>query len=202
VNSSRSLQSLEVSRLVTGMISASRLDKAFYARLKREVSLSQDAWVAMVLACVATNIGADIFEAQRYQASRHVAILHTLWYTVGGLVGFYLWTFMVTWVSNSFFRGQSDYGEVRRLVGFAYAPLVLWAFSWLPGDIGPLIALAGIAWSLVTRYFAVKEALGSGHFRAILTSVLSLLLMTVVIAVIAIAAVLATHAMGVSFGIP
>ena len=174
--------SLDVNRLVTGMIRASRLDQTFYGELRSDTSWTQDAWIVVIVVSILGAIGAFLGTLLSLH-SIFGAVGQLIWQIVAGVGGFALWAFLVTWVGNSWFKGQGDFGEVQRLLGFAYSPRILSVVSFIP-CIGPLIALVGAIWSLVTGYFAIKDALGQDNTNAILTIVVSFVIVIVVTAVI------------------
>lgn len=71
----------------------------------------------------------------------------------------------------TFFRGpdtETDYLEVLRTTGFAFAPACLAVFSFVPpGDLGLVILAVARVWSLVATVVAVRQALDFTTGRAI-----------------------------------
>ena len=74
-------------------------------------------------------------------------------------------------VGATFLRGpetETDYAEVLRTVGFAFAPGVLFLFGFLsPAPLGLAILGIGRAWVLVASIVAVRQALDFSTWRAI-----------------------------------
>jgi hypothetical protein len=101
---------------------------------------------------------------------------------------------MVTWlvasafsymVGATFFRGpetETDYPELLRTTGFAFAPGVLAVFAWLEPTALGLGALAlARAWVLVASIVAVRQALDFTTARAIGTYAVSYLFMVLML---------------------
>ena len=108
-----------------------------------------------------------------------LAIGTFIWTAVWGVASFYLWVFIVQWIGVRLFKGQGDFGEVQRCLGFAYAPRVLGIFAIIP-CVGWLAALAGSIWSAVAGYFAIQEALDQDTTNALLTIIISWVVVFVV----------------------
>jgi hypothetical protein len=101
---------------------------------------------------------------------------------------------IATWLASSafaymvgatFFRGpetETDYAEVLRTTGFAFAPGVLAGFAWLqPEELGLAAVVVARIWVLVASVVAVRQALDFTTLRAIGTYGLAFLLMFLVL---------------------
>jgi hypothetical protein len=88
-------------------------------------------------------------------------------------------------VGATFLRGphtQTDYAEVLRTTGFAFAPGLLLFFVWVPPEEVGLVAwTVGRAWILVAAVVAVRQALDFSTLRALATFGASALLMWLVL---------------------
>jgi hypothetical protein len=74
-------------------------------------------------------------------------------------------------VGATFFKGpetETDYREVLRTTGFAFAPGLLRLFAFVtPPKLGVAITVSGDAWMLVCGIVAVRQALDFTTARAI-----------------------------------
>ena len=62
---------------------------------------------------------------------------------------------------------ETDYAEVLRTTGFAFAPGILFALGWLPDPIGLSALALGRLWILVACIVAVRQALDFTTIRAV-----------------------------------
>ena len=168
---------IDINRIISGVIRAARFDKTFFAEVEKDTSYSQDALVVVVVVSVVGALGS--FIASLFGGSLLHAIGGFIWSAVWGVAGFFLWTFLVQWIGTQFFKGQGDFGEVQRCLGFAYGPRILGILAIIP-CVGWLAALAGAIWSAVAGYFAIQEALDQDNTNAILTVVVSWVIVVVV----------------------
>jgi hypothetical protein len=75
-------------------------------------------------------------------------------------------------VGTRLFGGTADWGELLRTLGFAQAPRVLNVLGIIP-VLGPLVMLVVWLWVLVTQVVAIRQALDVDTGKAILTAVVS-----------------------------
>ncbi|UCC63724.1 MAG: YIP1 family protein, partial [Anaerolineae bacterium] len=99
------------------------------------------------------------------------------------VAGYFLWAFVTSWVGVNLFQAQTDFPEMQRVIGFAYAPNVLGIVSFIP-CIGWLISLAGSLYALALSVLAVKEGLDVEWPEAIITCVAGWVVNFVLVSVI------------------
>jgi hypothetical protein len=97
------------------------------------------------------------------------------------IAGLVLTWFLTSWllrvIGNRLTRGSGQpvtAGEMRRLVAWGYSPSLAWYLLPIP-IVGPMLALLGWLWSLVTGIMAVRVAFGVGIGRAIVIRVAAFL---------------------------
>ena len=73
-----------------------------------------------------------------------------------GVIGWLVWSAMSLVVGRYAFAGTSDYGEMLRVIGFAFAPLAIGIIPWL-GFVGAL-------WSLVAAVIAIREGVDNLYY--------------------------------------
>lgn len=93
-----------------------------------------------------------------------------------GIVRWALWVTVVLMVGGGLLRTsgtQTSWGEMGRVLGFAYAPGVLSIFSWVPA-VGEIFFLAGFLWTVAAAVMGVRQAMDfEGTGRAILVVVIA-----------------------------
>jgi hypothetical protein len=75
---------------------------------------------------------------------------------------------------------------MRRLVAWGYSPSLAWYLLPIP-IVGPMLALVGWFWSLVTGIMAVRAAFGIGIWQAVVIRVAAFLAAVGVVILIAVA---------------
>ena len=142
--------------LPRSVIRAAMLDVEFYDHVEHDRSATLPAFIVVVIATASSGLGAAI-------ATEANIALGTLGGAVTGVIGWLVWSGVSLLVGRHAFSGTADYGEMIRVIGFAYAPLAIGVVPWL-GFIGAL-------WSLVAAVIAIREGLDFSTLRAVVTMV-------------------------------
>jgi hypothetical protein len=177
---------MDFNRILSGMISAARLDVPFYDKVEHDVSYTNDARAVVVLVAILGGIGTFLGSLRNIGG----AIVGLLLGVVVGVAMFYLWAFLVHFVGTRLFKGTGDFGEVERCLGFAYSPRILALLSFVP-CVGGLVGLAAWLWLIATGFIAVREALDLDNTNAALTMVIATVIVVIVSAVIGVIALAA-----------
>ncbi len=122
----------------------------------------QAALVVFIVALV-TGVGTALFSTFTDSSALWGAVGAIAW----ALIGWLIWSAVSFFVGTALFQGQATFGEMLRVIGFAYAPQVL---SIIP-CIGGLI---GIIWSLIAGFIAIRQGLDLDDLRAFLTVLVGL----------------------------
>lgn len=153
------------------MIGAAKLDPGIYEEVEADVTANRQAFAVVVLASLATGIGAGIGGL----ILNGVAWL--FWGLLIGLgtsiAGWLLWALFAYWLGTRIFKGpetEATYGQLVRTLGFANSPGILRFFSFVP-FVGGMIAFLASIWVLVAGVIAVRQALDFSTWRAIGTCV-------------------------------
>lgn len=168
--------------IIQRMIRAARLDTAFYNEVEQDTSLNGEALTVVVIASVASGIGAGggSLIAGNGFGSAAVSLVVGI---IVAIAGYFIWAWLTQFIGTRFFGGVGDFGELRRTLGYAYAPNILGIFNLIP-CIGPLVGLVGSLWALVAGIIAVREALDFDSTKAILTVVIGWVIVFVISAII------------------
>ncbi len=80
-------------------------------------------------------------------------------------------------VGTKLFKGEATFGEMLRVIGFAYAPQMLGIVPCIGGIVGGI-------WSLIASYFAIKEGLDLDDTGTIVTILVGWLVTVVISAIV------------------
>ncbi len=158
--------------MVNRMIRAAMLDAQVYEEVEHDPSKDQEALFVVILIALVNGILSlpiNLLFGRGFATSVLMLIFGVIW----AVVGYFLYAYVAYWVGVSLFHGTADVGELRRTLGYAYTPAI---FFWVP-CIGWLIAPI---WLLATGVVAVRQALDVDTGKAVLTVLISVVVLWVV----------------------
>jgi hypothetical protein len=172
---------MDFNRMINGIIRAIKLDSAFYEEVEQDPSYDRDSLAVVILASLLGGIGGLISMAMSGNILQ--AIIAFVVTVVLTLVGFFLWVWIATFVGTKLFKGTGKFENVKRAMGFAYAPQLLNILSFIP-CLGGIIGLVAWVVSVIAGVKAVRQALNQDNTNAILTVVVSAIVVFIITAAI------------------
>ena len=151
---------MKIPAIVENPVRAAMLDVDFYNRAEADTSLNVQAAIVVVVANGLAGIGSAF--ATESTSARDVGIAMALG-IVSGVVGWLVWAAVADFVGTRIFKGTSDFGEMRRVIGFAYAPLAIGIVPWL--------GFIGAAWVLLAAVVAIREGMDFSTKRSVATMI-------------------------------
>ncbi len=167
--------------MIERMRRAAMLDINLYEEVEHDPSLNDEARLVVILVAAAGAVGALL--AGLISGDFVTALAGAVISAVTYYIGWYIWSYAVLIVGTKLFGGTADFGEVSRSIAYAYTPNVLRVFAFVP-VVGGLLMLVGSIWSLVTGIVAIRQAMDFGTGKAIITAVISWVILSVVIALV------------------
>lgn len=143
--------------MIKNVVSALLLDTAFYSDVAEDRSLMGQAVVVTGFANLFAGIGAAFATESAFLAGALVGV-------ATGYVGWLVWSGVAFLIGVRVFGGDSDYREMLRVIGFAYAPLAIGIVPWL--------GFVGAAWALFAAVIAIRASMEFSTKRAIATTAL------------------------------
>jgi len=147
---------MKLPSIIENPVRAAMLDVDFYNRAEIDTSLNVEAAVVVIVANGLAGIGSAI--ATESTAPRDFAIAMALG-ILSGIVGWLVWSFVADLVGTRIFKGTSDFGQMRRVIGFAYAPLSIGVVPWL--------GFIGAVWVLLAAVIAIREGMNFSTKRSV-----------------------------------
>jgi uncharacterized membrane protein len=173
---------LDFNAVLSRVIRVLTFDLTVFQEVEDDTTATQQAWAVVVIAAVASGIGAAIGSLIGGGGFGGL-ILGLIASPILALIGYFLWAFVTSWVGVNMFQAQTDFEEMQRVIGFAYAPNVLGIVSFIP-CIGWLISLAASLYALVLSVMAVKEGLDVDWPQAIITCIIGWVVNFILVSVI------------------
>jgi len=149
------------------MIGAAMLNPDVYEEVEADESATAQAAGVVALAAVAGAIGA-------YRSGTHGMVAAI----ISAFVAWGLWAGVTYIVGTRLFNGTATWGELLRTLGFAQAPGLLAVVGIIP-FFGGLVTLAAWIWVLVASIVAIRQALDFDTGKALLTPIISFVVVVV-----------------------
>lgn len=164
-------------QLIPRMIGAARLNAATYEEVEHDTKATTQALIVVVLAAIAAGIG------RLGDDDPGRGLIGGL---LGGILGWAVFAALVAFVGTRLLAAattSSNWGEVARVLGFAYTPQLLAVVGFIP-IFGPLVAFVGAIWSLIASVIGVRQALEMSTGRAIAVCVIAFVVNLIVVGII------------------
>ncbi len=172
---------MDFDRMINGIIRAIKLDATFYEEVEQDPSYDQESLGVVILASLIGGLGGLISVVMTGKILQ--AILAFIVSVILTLIGFFLWVWVATYIGTRFFKGTGQFDNLKRAMGFAYAPQLLNVLSFIP-CLGAIIALIAWVLSVIAGVIAVRQSLNQDNTNAILTVVVSAIVVFIVLAII------------------
>ncbi len=127
--------------MIENAIRAARLDVDFYNTVENDASYTGQAGLLVAVVGLLTGIGNSFLVDGLW--------LPVVWGVIAALVGWVIWSFITDFVGRTFFDGESDFGQMQRVLGYAQAPMAI--------GVIPALSFVGAIWALVAAVVAVRE---------------------------------------------
>ncbi len=167
---------IDFAGMINRMIRAAMLDVQVYEEVEHDETKTQEAlFVVLLIALVngVLNFPMNLLFGRDFLTSAFTLVYGIVW----TIVGYFLYAYLAYYIGTSLFGGTADFGELRRVLGYAYTPSI---FAWVP-CIGFIVA--GI-WTFAAGIIAIRQALDVDTTKAVLTALISVAVIFIIGAVV------------------
>jgi hypothetical protein len=146
--------------MLARIVGVFKLSTPTFEEIEHNTSLTLPAALIVVLVSLISGLGNGLFNG----------FVHKSFFSglIGGIVsvllGWLLWSSVTWFVGTRFFKGVADLGEMLRVIGFAYLPMLLSIIPCIGGFIG-------IIWTLAAGFIAIRQGLDLDNTKAFFTVV-------------------------------
>lgn len=159
------------------IIGVFKLDRQVFAEIEHDESATTQAAIVVAIVAALSVIG-TIFQVVIGTATGEGgaiggAILGFVVTFIMTFLNWAIWAGVTYFVGTQLFKGEATFGEMLRVIGFAYAPRMLGIIPCIGGIIGAV-------WSLIASYFAIKEGLDLDDTGTIVTILVGWLITIVI----------------------
>ncbi len=129
--------------MLQNAIRAARLDTDFYNTVENDESYTMQAGLLVAIVGALGGLGTALSPLTD-------GFFGPIFWGIGGaLLGWVAWSFITDVVGRTFFDGESDLGQMLRVLGYAQAPLAL--------GIIPFLGFIAVIWALIAAVVAIRE---------------------------------------------
>jgi small basic protein len=150
-----------------------KLDVKTFEEIEHDTNLTLPAALIVILVSLVSGVGNGLFNGfvNKTFLSGFFGSL------IAVLLGWLLWSAVTWFVGTRLFHGEADLGQMLRVIGFAYLPLLLSIIPCVGGVIG-------IIWAILAGFIAIRQGLDLDDMRAFFTVALGALAYLVLMGVV------------------
>ncbi len=160
---------MDTSGLINRILRVIRFDASVYREVAADTNALPQALMVVAAAAILTGLGN--FGQLGTQSLGGVLVLVVLG-VVGSLVGYVLYAGVASLVARSLFQGKTDFQEMARTLGFAYAWNGLGILNIIP-CVGGVFVFIGSLVAIVAGIIALRESAEFDMTKAAITAILS-----------------------------
>lgn len=150
-----------------------KLSAPTFEEIEHNTSLTLPAALIVVLVSLVSGVGNGLFNGFIHKTffGGFIGALLSV------LLGWLLWSSVTWYVGTRFFQGEADLGQMLRVIGFAYLPMLLSIIPCVGGFIG-------IIWAIAAGFIAIRQGLDLDNTKAFFTVVFGALFYVVLTAIL------------------
>ena len=175
----RAITRRKIQQLALRIYHTAKFDTETVRELKEDRTATGQAVAVLLIVGLSYGLGFSIFNGLQQSAlSLDYLISNTLANMIITDFAAFVWSATVFLVGTKLFQGKTGYRQLARPLFFSTAPGILFILIAIP--FSPVIitaAVIGAAWIVSGEFFALKNAMGFNTQRALLTSVVGLLIL-------------------------
>jgi hypothetical protein len=147
--------------MLARIIGVFKLSASTFEEIEHNTSLTLPAAIIVVLVSLVSGVGNGLFN-RFSDKSFFTGFIGSL---ISGILGWIIWSLVTWFVGTRFFKGQAEPGEMLRVIGFAYSPLLLSIIPCVGGIIG-------LIWAIAAGFIAIRQGLDLDNTKAFFTVVI------------------------------
>ena len=169
----------KIRQLGSRIYHVARFDRETLRELKEDTNATGQAVAVLLIVGLSYGLGFSIFSGlQKSTLSPDFVISQTLANMIVTDFAIFVWSATVFLVGTKLFQGKTGYWPLARPLFFSPSPGILFIFIAIPlSVIIVAVAVIASAWIISLEFVTLKSAMGFNTQRALLTSVVGLLIL-------------------------
>ena len=178
----RAITRRKIQQLALRIYHTARFDIETIHELKEDRTATGQAVAVLLLVGLSYGLGFSIFSGvQHGTLSLDYLIPNTLANMITTDFAAFIWSATVFLVGTKLFQGKTGYWQLARPLFFSTAPGILFILIAIPfSPVTVTTAVIASAWIVSSEFVALKNTMGFNTQRALLTSVVGLLILAFV----------------------
>ncbi len=163
---------IDFAGMINRMIRAAMLDVQLYEEVEHDETKTQEALMVVLLIALVNGVLSfplNLFLGRGFLGSTFALVYGVLW----TIVGYFLYAYLAYYIGTTLFGGTADFGELRRVLGYAYTPSIV---AWFP-CVGFIVAAI---WTFAAGVIAIRQALDVDTTKAVLTALISVAIIFII----------------------
>jgi hypothetical protein len=159
--------------MLARIVGVFKLSAPTFEEIEHNTSLTFPAALIVVLVSLISGVGNGLFNSFVHKSffSGFVGAI------ISVLFGWLLWSAVTWFVGTRFFGGVADLGEMLRVIGFAYLPMLLSVIPCIGGFIG-------FIWTIAAGFIAIRQGLDLDNTKAFFTVVVGGVAYVILVAIV------------------
>ncbi len=170
---------MDMNMIVSRLMRVLRFDASVYREIAADGTAMPQAGIVVTLAAIIAALGQ--FTTWGIVGVIVIAVL--------SIIGFFIYAAVATFVAKTFFKGQTDFNEMGRTLGYAYVWYALGVLALIPG-VGGLLAWLGSIVAAVAGFIALRESAEFDNVKALVTVIIAAVVAGLITAVVQVPALL------------
>src|SRR5712691_7345639 len=175
----RPITGRKIQQLGSRIYRIATFDRETFREVRDDKNATGQAVAVLLLVGLSYGLGFSIFNGlQKSTLSLDFVISQTLANMIVTDFAVFIWSATVFLVGTKLFQGKTGYWQLARTIFFSTAPGILFILIAIP--FSPVIvttAVVASAWIVSAEFVALRSAMGFNSQRALLTSVVGLLIL-------------------------
>jgi hypothetical protein len=175
----RAITQRKIQQLASRIYRVAKYDTTTIRELKEDKTATGQAIAILLIVGLSYGLGFSIFTGiQSHTLSPNELISSTIANMIFSDFAAFIWSATVFLVGTRLFQGKTGYWQLARPLFFSTAPGILFILIAIP--FSPIIITAAVvasAWIVSGEFVALKSAMGFNTQRALLTSIVGLLIL-------------------------
>lgn len=139
-----------IQRIIGRIVRIIKFDRTVYKEIEEDTQANVEAAIVVVAASLLSAVGAGV-----HGRSFGAFVFDLL---VGVLLFWFLVSYVTMFIGTRLYKGETNFWEMARCIGYANAPRLLAIFGAIP-CLGWIASLAAMVLTLIVAFFAIREAL-------------------------------------------
>ena len=151
------------------MVRAIRLDRSLYMQAEKNPSWNQESLMIVVIVAILNGV---IGGAAWAAVNQRFGIEAILMFVVGTVISYFVTSYVIFYIGTNFFGATTSWEETRRVMGYAYAPMVLAGI--------PCVGFVFVILTVVGMFFALRETLDIEMAQTIIVCIIAAVILFII----------------------